>query len=240
MTEPTIKALAKSAEASYTQDKAPTQDYERLHHLSTADVSVYKHKVDPHHIISHRGTDIHSNTITKQLKADLNIAVGNKNADKLHNNRAKQTEHIVRQIKETNPDHTIHLTGHSLGSSTAQHAMVKSPYVRDNVKSVDTFNAGSSILGGKGLSAKSKAYKDIAMKSTHHTISADAISENASNNMIGRVKIYENKQKPSIGQHILKMAKPILQKSALGKIVSFVGDKALSTLSSHSLKNFTK
>jgi hypothetical protein len=239
MNEPDMKSLARASEASYSQDKEPP-NYERQHDLSTADISVYKHKKDPHHIIAHRGTDAHSDTISKQLKADLNIAVGNKNGDKLHKDRTKQTEDIVKKIKDTNPNHTIHLTGHSLGSSTAQHSMVKSKIVRDNVNSVDTFNAGSSIIGGKGLSTKSKAYKDIASKSTHHTISGDLISENADKAMIGRVIKYENKQKPTIAQHILKMATPILRKSLLGRGISMLGGSVLGTMSSHSMKNFTK
>lgn len=234
---PSMSVLAKASESSYSADEAPS-DYEKQHHLSTPDLSVYRHKVEPHHIISHRGTDVHSETASKQLKADLNIAVGNKKSDKLHKQRTKDTEAIVLKIKEQDPSHSIHLTGHSLGGSTAQHAVVKSKIVRDNVSSVDTFNAGSSFLGGKGLSKESKAYKDIAKKSTHHHIVGDSISENVANHMIGRVVKYKNTQKPSIGQHVLNMAKPILAKSALGRVASFVGDKLLNTMSSHSLKNF--
>jgi hypothetical protein len=234
-----MKDLARAAETSYTADEAPP-DYERQNDLSTADISVYKHKVNPHHIIAHRGTDVHSNTASKQLKADMNIAVGNKNADKLHNDRAKQTENIVKSIKESNPEHTIHLTGHSLGGSTTQHAMSKSKIVRDNVNTVDTFNAGSSIIGGKPLSSKSQAYKDIAGKSTHHHIEGDMISENVGSAMIGKVVKYKNKEKPTIAQHILKLANPILKKSVIGRGLSVLGNSVLGTMSSHSLKNFTK
>ena len=237
--EPTMKDLARASEASYSEDKAP-EGYERHNEISTADISVYRHKVNPFHIIAHRGTDIHSDTVTKQLKADLNIGVGNKSGDKLHKDRSKQTEEIVKTIMAQDPTHTIHLTGHSLGSSTAQHAMVKSQLVRDNVKSFDSFNAGSSIIGGKGISSKSKAYKDIAKKSVHHTIEGDAISENAGNSMIGTVKVYKNKQKPTIAQHILKMAAPILKKSFLGRGVKLIASNVLGTMSSHSLKNFTE
>ena len=239
MSEPSMKDLARASQSAYKQDKTP-ENYERQHHLSTEDISVYKHKVEPHHIISHRGTDIHSDTINKQLKADLNIAVGNKKGDKVHKDRTKQTEDIIKKIKDENPEHSIHLTGHSLGGSTAQHAVVKSKIVRDNIKSLDTFNAGSSFLGSKGLLPTSKIYKDIAKKSTHHIIKGDNISENVGSNMIGRVVKYDNKNKPTIAQHILKMAKPILAKSKFGKVASFVGDKLLNTLSSHSITNFTK
>jgi hypothetical protein len=240
MNEPTMKVLARAAEASYTKDKTPSPDYERRNELSTDDISVYRHKVDPHHIIAHRGTDLHSDTVSKQLKADFNIALGNKSADKLHRERTKKTEEIVKKIKESDPTHTIHLTAHSLGGSTAQHAISKSKLVRDNVKSLDTFNSGSSLFGGKELNPNSRAYKEIARKSKHHYIKGDAISENVSKSMIGKTVKYENKSKPSIAQHILKMAKPLLDRSLIGKGIAFVGDKILSTLSSHSLRNFTK
>jgi len=240
MNEPTMKVLARAAEASYTKDKTPSPDYERHQDLSTDDISVYRHKVNPHHIIAHRGTDLHSDTVSKQLEADFNIAIGNKNADKLHRERTKKTEEIVKKIKESNPDHTIHLAAHSLGGSTAQHAISKSKIVRDNVKSLDTFNSGSSLFGDKGLDPNSKAYKDIASKSRHHYIKGDTISENVSKNMIGKIVKYDNKRKPSIARHIFEMAKPLLEKSAIGKGISYVGDKVLTTLSSHSLRNFTK
>jgi hypothetical protein len=145
----------------------------------------------------------------------------------------------VRKIKSSNPDHTIHLTAHSLGGSTAQHALSKSKFVRDNVKSLDTFNTGSSLFGGKGLNPTGKAYKDIASKSKHHHIRGDTISENVRENMIGKVIKYENKRKPTIADHIYTMAKPLLSNSALGRGLAFVGDKLLTTLSSHSLRNFT-
>lgn len=240
MNEPTMKVLARAAEASYTKDKTPSPDYERYNDLSTDDISVYKHKVAPHHIIAHRGTDLHSDTASKQLEADFNIALGNQNADELHRERAKKTEEIVRKIKDSNPTHTIHLTAHSLGGSTAQHALSKSKFVRDNVKSLDTFNSGSSLFGGKKLDPDSKAYKDIASKSKHHHIKGDTISENLSKSMIGKIVKYNNKRKPSIAQHIFDMAKPLLERSVIGKGIAFVGDKILSTLSSHSLRNFTK
>ena len=239
-TEPDTKILAKSAEASYSQSRVPTPDYVRQDHLSSADISVYKHKVQPHTIISHRGTDVGSNSIAKQLQADFNIAIGNKSVDKLHNERTKKTEAIMRRIKQDNPDHSIHLASHSLGGSSQQQAMIKSAYVRDNAKSSDTFNAGSSLLGGKGLSAKNPAYADIAKKQINHSVYGDAISENVDNSMIGKVKRYDNKRDKSIGQQVLKFAQPYLQKSMLGRTVSLLGKGALGTQSSHSLRNFTQ
>lgn len=236
--EPSITDLAKASEASYTTD-APV-NYSRINELSSPDISTYKHNVEPHYIIAHRGTFIGSTTATKQLKADAAILFGNKSHDKIHKNRVMETEKIVSKIKETDPEHTIHLTGHSLGGSTAQQAMIKSQIVRDGVKSVDTFNAGTSPLQSKGLAKSNKAYKIIADKSTHHSIQGDEISKNIKSNMIGTIKTYKRppNQLANVGRTILRLAKPHLEKSPLGKLAHFVGNKLINTLSAHSITNF--
>jgi hypothetical protein len=242
MSDPSMKVLAQSAKASYDENSTPLaslRDYERQNHLSSPDISVFNHKVEPHHIISHRGTDLHSDTVGKQLKADANILFGNTSHDKIHRDRAKETEKVMKSIKETHPDSKIHLTGHSLGGSTSQHAMIKSKYVRDNVTSHNTFNAGTSPLQTTEIDKNSPKYKEIASKSTHHHIIGDEISRNIQSNMIGKIKKYKNNNKPSIGQHILKFAEKKLKKSKLGSLVHFGADKLLNTLSSHSLNNFT-
>ena len=80
----------------------------------------------------------------------------------------------------------------------------------------------------------------IAEKSTHHKISGDAISDSIKSNMIGQVRTYKSSVKPSIAQHILEMAKPIAEKSTLGKLAHLGATKILGTLQSHSLKNFIR
>lgn len=237
--DPSIKDLALASEASYGTDAPP--DYSRVEDLSTADISTYKHNVNPHYIISHRGTAVDSTTASKQLKADAAILFGNRSHDKLHKARVKQTEKIVKQIKEKDPEHKIHLASHSLGGSTSHEAMVKSAFVRENVSSLNTFNAGTSPLQGKGLSPKNKAYKEIASKSVHHAVEGDEISRNIHSNLIGKKIIYKApKEKPSVGRSILRLAAGHLKTSPLGRLVHFGADKLLNTLSSHSLKNFTQ
>lgn len=237
--DPSVKDLALASEASYGTG-APT-DYSRLNDLSTADISVYKHNVNPHTIIAHRGTDVGSTKANKQIKADVAILFGNKSHDKLHKERVKQTEKIVKQLKETNPENKIYLTGHSLGGSTAHHTIVKSEAVRKNVEQLHTFNAGTSPLQSKEISKKNKAYKEVAEKSTHHAVSGDAISQSIKSNLIGKHITYKAPaEKASIGKTILRLAKPHLEKSPLGRLVHFGAEKILDTLSSHSLKNFTK
>jgi hypothetical protein len=237
--DPTVKDLALANEASYGEE-APV-DYSRLNELSSPDISVYKHNVNPHTIISHRGTDIGATKATKQIKADVAILFGNKSHDKLHKDRVKQTEMIVTKLKETNPEHKIFLTGHSLGGSTAHHAMAKSEIVRKNVDQLHTFNAGTSPLQSKEISKKNKAYKVIAEKSIHHAVEGDAISSSIQSNLIGKHITYKApKEKASVGRTILRLAKPHLEKSPLGRLVHFGAEKLLDTLSSHSLSNFTK
>ena len=237
--DPSVKDLALASEASYG-DQAPV-DYSRLNDLSSPDISVYKHNVNPHTIIAHRGTDIGATKATKQIKADVAILFGNKSHDKLHKDRVKRTEMIVKQLKETNPDHKIFLTAHSLGGSTAHHALVKSEIVRKNVDALHTFNAATSPLQSKEISKNSKAYKEVASKSTHHAVEGDAISSSIQSNLIGKHITYKApKEKASIGRSILNLAKPHLEKSPLGRLAHFAADKLLNTLSSHSLSNFTK
>lgn len=237
--DPSTKDLALANEASYGTDAPP--DYSRLEELSSPDISVYKHNVNPHTIVAHRGTDIGATKASKQIKADVAILFGNKSHDKLHKDRVKQTEMIVNKLKEANPEHKIYLTGHSLGGSTAHHAMVKSEAVRKNVEQLHTFNAGSSPLQGKEISKKNKAYKMVAEKSTHHAVQGDAISGSVKSNLIGKQITYKAPtEKASVGRTILRLAKPHLEKSPLGRLVHFGAEKLLDTLSSHSLSNFTK
>ena len=58
-------------------------------------------------------------------------------------------------------------------------------------------------------------------------------------NLSHRVRRYKTKEKPSIAQHILEMAKPIAEKSILGRLAHLGASKILGTLQAHSLKNFT-
>lgn len=237
--DPTTKDLAVASEASYDESQTP-DNYNRLNDLSSDNISVYKHKVEPHSIIAHRGTDIGATKATKQIKADVAILFGNKSHDKLHKERVKETERIVKSLKEANPDHKIFLTGHSLGGSTAHNALVKSEIVRKNVDELHTFNAGTSPLQSKGLGKRNKAYKEIASKSTHHAVQGDSISASVKSNLIGKHILYKApEEKPSVGRTILRLAKPHLEKSPLGRLVHFGAEKLLDTLSSHSLSNFT-
>jgi len=119
---PSIQDLAGAAESAY-QD-APPMNYTKLTQYSNPEISTFKHKEKSEYIISHRGTNLADpNTAKKDVRADLNIALGNKEADAMHKRRTKQTESIIKGIRKESPKGDIYLVGHSLGGSTSSHAM---------------------------------------------------------------------------------------------------------------------
>lgn len=235
---PSLSDLAGASQSSYN-DTAPP-NYTRLTNLSSPEISTFQHNEKKHVIISHRGTDLaNQKSARKDVRADLNIALGNKEADKLHNKRAKQTEEIIKKLKKEKPDSDIYLSGHSLGGSTAAHALATNDVIRKNVKELHTFNAGSSALQSKPVvSAQTKG--ELESKSTHHRVKGDEISLHVASNLIGKQKVYQSSKKPSVAQHILKMATPLLKRTFVGRLVGFGAKKALNTLESHSLDNFIK
>ena len=203
------------------------------------DIHTYKHNDKPHVIIAHRGTDFDAPTLKRDLKTDLKIMIGQASHTKQIKKRVDRTEEIVKKLKEREPDTAIHVTGHSLGGFSAQQSLVKSAVVRDGVKSLTTFNAGTSPLQGKGLAKSNPAYKVIADKSIHHRVASDGVSQNAGTSLIGTVKSYNSKKKPSIARKVLNFLAPKLNHSVTGKIAHFAADKILSTLESHSISHFT-
>jgi len=235
---PSTSDLAAAAEASYGD--VPPMAYTKLDAYSNPEISTFKHKEKPHYIIAHKGTDLSNpNTARKDVRADLNIALGNKEADRMHNRRTKQTEQIIKKLKKETPDYDVYLAAHSLGGSTAAHAMATNKYVRDNVKELHTFNSGSSALQ-KPPSVTAEVRDELMKKSTHHRVKGDAISEHVEKNLIGKQKIYESKKKPSIADHVLKLATPLLKKTFVGRAFGYGVKKVLDTLRAHSISNFTR
>lgn len=239
-TPPSIQDLASSAESAYQSGDVPPINYTKLTQYSGPDISTFKHNERPHYIIAHKGTDLaNKNSASKDVRADLNIALGNREADALHKRRTKQTEAIIKGIKKEAPKSDIYLTGHSLGGSTSAYAMAKSKMVRDNVKELHTFNSGSSALQ-KPPEILPEVKDELMKKSTHHHIRGDLISQHVKDNLIGKHKEYESKKKPSIADHILKLATPLLKRTFVGKAFGYGAKKVLDTLRSHSISNFTR
>lgn len=237
---PTMKDLAILASQTYStaDPKYEQLGYTKVNDLSTKDIHTYHHEPKKHYVIAHRGTDLNSeNDKISQMSADFKILQGNQKADKLHRDRAKDTERIVKHIREKD-DHDIYLTGHSLAASTIQNTLIKKPYVLDNVKSVHTFNAGTSPIFKVDLDKKSKKYKQIAEKSTHHIIKGDAISENANNSMIGKIKRYTSKLKPTFKQRFMNGLGKLSFISPLAGLAHWAGTKIVNTARYHSIDNF--
>jgi hypothetical protein len=235
---PSIQDLAGAAESAY-QD-APPMNYTKLTQYSNPEISTFKHKEKMEYIIAHRGTDLaNKNSARKDVRADLNIALGNKEADVMHKRRTKQTEQIVKSIKKEAPQSDIYLVGHSLGGSTSSHAMASSKVVRANVKEHATFNSGSSALQ-KAPDVTPEVRAELMLKSTHHRVKGDAISDHVKDNLIGKFKEYDSKKKPSIADHVLKLATPLLKKTFIGRALGYGVKKVLDTLRAHSISNFTR
>jgi hypothetical protein len=239
MEDPTISDLATAAQSAYDQTTAP-DNYTRVDELSSPDISTFRHNTNPHYIISHRGTDFSdAKSIRKDVRADLNIALGNRAGDVLHKRRTKKTEQIIKKIQKKDPAHEIHLSAHSLGGSTTAHAMATSPLVRSSVKSLNTFNSGSSAFQ-KQPDVSPEVRKELEAKSTHHRVIGDEISAHTKSSLIGKTKTYKSTKKPTVSQHLLAMATPLMKKTFAGRLLSFGANKALGTMESHSLSHFIK
>ena len=235
---PTITDFADASSSAYNLNTTP-RDYSRVSELSSKDISTFRHNEKPHYIIAHRGTSLQdTSTLKKDIRADLNIALGNRKGDSLHRSRTKRTEKIINIIKKKDPEHDVFLTGHSLGASTSAHAMATSKIVRDNVKQHDTFGAGSSFLQ-KPPKLTDEVRKEIENKTTHHVVKGDDISSHVSTSLIGKKKVYANTRKPTIAQNILSVATPLLRRTLAGKFITYGAKRALDTLQAHSLSNFT-
>jgi hypothetical protein len=237
---PSIQDLAGAAEAAYSEDAPVMNNYTKLTQYSSPDISTFKHNEKSEYLIAHRGTDLaNKNSASKDIRSDLNIALGNKEGDALHKRRTKQTEAIIKGIRKESPKGDIYLTGHSLAGSTAAHAMATSKVVRDNVKELHTFNSGSSKFQ-KPPDVSTDVKAELMLKSTHHHIRGDLISDHVKSNLIGKHKEYESKKKPGIADHILKLARPLLKRTFIGKAFGYGAKKVLDTLRAHSISNFTR
>ena len=249
---PTVQELAQAAEASYSMTRNGKKQ-DRLEHAQSVApegynimpqytdrmISTFKHNDFDTYIIAHRGTDIGGSQTKKDIQSDWNIITGSEDSDLVHQKRTKKTETIIKELMNSNSNNPIdiYLSSHSLGSSTAHHAMVNSKIVRDNVKELHTFNAGSSPFQSQKLDRKSPEYKIIKEKSTHHHIKGDLISDNTKKSYIGTHKTYSTKKKVPVHKKVIKVLRPLL----LGGwgIAWNMKENLEERLGNHSIANFT-
>jgi len=190
--DPTVKDLATLAEATYSPSEPKYEElgYKKRGDLSTPEVHTFHHDTNRHWVISHRGTFLSSENDKKtQLKADFKILQGKQAGDKLHRDRARDTERIIKTIREKEENsEPIHLSGHSLGGSTIQNSLIKKQYVDKS--------------------------------------------------MIGKVKRYTSKQKPTFSQKFLKAIGKFSFISPVASLAHWAGTKIANTAQNHSIKNF--
>ena len=80
-------------------------------------VASFKHE-DGHNVISVKGTDVKQK---KDLTSDIKLGLGISNSDKQFKHRRNEIKDVIKESEGDN-----YLTSHSLGSSIALSAMVKS------------------------------------------------------------------------------------------------------------------
>ena len=200
------------------------------HKLSDSGVTVYQHKDDKNHVVvAHRGTAVGGRKGLKDVANDLTLSVGiNAGHKKRFNQRKRTTEKAIRELKPTQ----LHITGHSLGGGTANHAVSESKLIRDNLTSLQTFNGAATLKSLKKLSKAEQA--KLKGKVTHHRIKSDVVSVASRTKapLGGKVKTTTLKKpakKKSLGRRLLNLHPAV-------KVIK----GAKTSLDSHSIDNFIK
>jgi hypothetical protein len=119
-------------------DTMRTKGYELDPELSDRETSVFYNPTTKHTIVGYRGTALDdSKTRWKDLKSDFNILIGKTRNDQ----RFREANEKYNAVKAKYGDHSIDVTGHSLGGALAKH--VNDRHAHEIGKSV-TFSRGSS------------------------------------------------------------------------------------------------
>ena len=162
--------------------------YRTVRNGSNRDIVTYENIADPtQKIISHRGTDTSGKKTTKEVTADIALALGLQGHDKEFKKRTTRTKNIVKKY----PESSFKLTGHSFGGSSATHAITKSPGLRERIDTVDTYNAGFTPLFTEALKGGEKTKKNLKKRVTHHRVKGDVVSQGIIlNKPVGKIKEY--------------------------------------------------
>ena len=161
-------------------------------------VAHYKNINTGENIISLKGTNPKN---FKDLRSDIMLGLGLAGADKQFRRRTNQ----IKDIYRSNDGDNI-LIGHSLGGSTALHALTKNKSIRDNTKQAHLFNSGYSGAFHKELKGRisPEVKKELDSKITHHIIKGDVISGHLKEQAIGKVKEYSIDSINPLEKHSIK------------------------------------
>lgn len=151
--------LARVVENSYN-DPSSVGDYT---HLPTEHDKIRLHvnQNNNTYIISHRGTKLND---TDDLTSDANLSFGKHHEDKQFKQRVKHTRELIDQIKRTNPNAKIILSGHSLGGSTALYAFENDDFIKRNIDAIHIFNSGKSPISSFNLTTDSEKFKEYRIE----------------------------------------------------------------------------
>ena len=232
------KTLARSAGASYIMNK-DLSDKERMEKvrevIRATDFRIVKKLSDSRistfrygrvYIIAHRGTAVDTSSKYEDLLADFKLAFKAEATDKNFQIRMARTISIIEIIRKERKDAIIHLTGHSLGGTSAYYCMTKNEFIFDNVSKCVCFNPGTTPLNYTLVFTRRKREFDSKIK-LHH-IRGDFISKNL--NGLHGTKHYYYFQKTFIKRTFGFFAK-------LNPFTKYFYG-AHSTISHHSITNF--
>ena len=194
---PTKQTLAKLNKLHYKMSDGTKKDKEKA--IKKADKLGYevashkrgvahfksKDESNRHNIVTVKGTNP---SFGKDLMSDIHLAIGKSSTDKQFKKRTNEIKKIYSGIDEKEDKH---LTGHSLGSSIALHAMSKSKSIRDNTKSAHLYNTGMTQSFNKELQKdlKKEDKKELKSKVTQYHVKNDPISAALTiGTQIGKVK----------------------------------------------------
>jgi len=211
-------------------------NYQVVPEWTDRNITVYRSKDDPNkYHISHKGTQFGSSSASKDVVADLMIALGLASHDKHIRRRKKRTERIIKNL---DPDE-LTMSGHSLGGTTLNYTIGKSKKVRDKLLQADTFNAGSSFAFNNDLKLSERAKKELKeIPITHHRTRNDIVSKGLTEDSFGvpfgMLKEYKLRPTKYEKQHDDIHSKGIKDKKELDKMG--FGAKALYA---HGLHHFS-
>jgi len=214
-----------------TQKAVGKTDYIVNSKYSDSGVTVYQHKNDSKNVvISHRGTQVGGKKGFTDLINDISFTAGfTPGYKKRFNQRKRTSERVIRDLKPT----ALHLSGHSLGGATANHSVSKSKLIRDNLTTLNTFNAATHPVLHKQLKISKTEQAKLKGKVTHHRIANDAVSIGARVKapLGGKVKTRKNPNAPKKRESVIKR---VIGKAPVVKIAK----ATKASMDAHSLDNF--